>query len=129
MMTIQIHYHRDKPARVRASCEVNGKAYLTIGDPAIYKLLTLLSIDGHDGEPFEVHDDGGVFLTGAVCDWRGKYSRSRGGKALDPRHPIKNYALPVERSAQESQLASAGTQAPEKGSRDATDLVSKEKAA
>ena len=81
-MTLRIHYHRDKPTRDRASCEVNGKAYLTIGDRAIYKLLTLLSIDGHDGQPFEVCDSGGVFLTGAVCDWRGKRSLSRGGDAL-----------------------------------------------
>ena len=109
-MTIQINYHRDKPKRVRASCEVDGTAYLTIGDPAIYRTLTLLSIDGHDGKPFEAHDSGGVFLTGSISDWRGKYSRSRGGKALDPRHPIKNHALPVGRSRQEEQFASEGTQ-------------------
>ncbi len=73
-------------------------------------MLTLLAIDGYHGEPFEVNDDCGVFLTGTVCDWRGKYSPSRGGNALDPRFPIENHAAPVVGSPQEKQLALEGTQ-------------------
>ncbi len=60
----------------RASCEVAGRRYETTGPAPIYKLTTLLWLEGHEGERFEVHDDvspfgnpGGLALRGKVRNW------------------------------------------------------------
>ncbi len=55
----------------RASCEVAGRRYETTGPAPIYKIATLLWLEGHEGERFEVWDDrdpfgepGGLALRG-----------------------------------------------------------------
>ncbi len=60
----------------RASCEVDGRRYETVGPAPIYKLSTLLWLHGHGGERFEVWDDrdpfgkpGGLALHGRVRNW------------------------------------------------------------
>ncbi len=60
----------------RASCEVGGRRYETMGPAPIYKLSTLMWLHGHDGEPFEVWDDlspfgkpGSLAMKGRVRNW------------------------------------------------------------
>ncbi len=60
----------------RASCEVAGCRYETVGPALVYKFVTLLWLHGHDGEPFEVWDDlspfgkpGSLAMTGRVRNW------------------------------------------------------------
>ena len=60
------------------TCVVNGRPYLTTGscyggDGVLYRLLTLLAYEGHEGRPFQVWDDrspldgpGGLAMTGRV---------------------------------------------------------------
>ncbi len=70
--------HPDKRRRHqgRASCEVAGRRFETRGPAPVYKIVTLLWLHGHDGEPFEVWDDlspfgkpGGLAMTGRVRNW------------------------------------------------------------
>ena len=70
------HPDRQKRHPSRASCEVDGRRYETTGPASIYKIVTLLWLHGHDGEPFEVWDDldpfdnpGGLALRGRVRNW------------------------------------------------------------
>ena len=60
----------------RASCEVAGRRYETVGPAPIYKIVTLLWLHGHGGEEFEVWDDcspfgkpGGFTMRGGVRNW------------------------------------------------------------
>ena len=55
--------------KTQTRCEVAGKAYHCIGDPAIYKAVTLLYIDGYDGEAFEVFEGRKQIGYGKVRDW------------------------------------------------------------
>ena len=59
-----------------ALTEVDGKRFETKGPGHIYKILTLLWLDGHLGEEFEVWDDvsplgkpGGLAMTGRVRNY------------------------------------------------------------
>ena len=70
--------HPDKRHRHpgRASCEVAGRRFEAQGSALIYKLVTLLWLNGHEGERFEVWDDvspfgqpGGLAMTGRVRNW------------------------------------------------------------
>ncbi len=70
------HPGRRKRHPSRASCEVAGRRYETTGPAPVYKIVTLLWLHGHDGEPFEVWDDlspfgkpGGLAMTGRVRNW------------------------------------------------------------
>ncbi len=70
------HPGRRKRHPSRASCEVDGRRYETVGQAPVYKIVTLLWLHGHDGEPFEVWDDlspfgkpGGLAMTGRVRNW------------------------------------------------------------
>ena len=70
------HPDRRKRHPGRASCEVDGRRYETVGPASIYKTVTLLWLYGHGGEPFEVWDDlspfgrpGGLAMTGRVRNW------------------------------------------------------------
>ena len=70
------HSDRKKRHPSRASCEVDGQRYETTGSAPIYKIVTLLWLHGHAGQPFEVWDDldpfgkpGGLALTGRVRNW------------------------------------------------------------
>ncbi len=69
---------RDKRRRHqgRASCEIAGHRFETVGPAPIYKLVTLLWLHGHGGERFEVYDDvspfgkpGGLAMRGRVRNW------------------------------------------------------------
>jgi len=60
----------------RASCEVAGRRFETLGPAPIYRLATLLWLHGHGGADFEVWDDvspfgkpGGLAMTGRVRSW------------------------------------------------------------
>ncbi len=60
----------------RGSCEVAGRRFETKGPAPIYKFSTLLWLNGHGGERFEVWDDrdpfgkpGGLALRGKVRNW------------------------------------------------------------
>ena len=60
----------------RATCEVAGRRFETLGPAPIYKLTTLLWLHGHGGERFEVWDDvspfgkpGGLAMTGRIRNW------------------------------------------------------------
>ena len=60
----------------RASCEVAGRRYETTGPAPIYRIVTLLWLEGHGGAGFEVWDDvspfgkpGGLALRGKVRNW------------------------------------------------------------
>ncbi len=48
--------HPDKRRRHhgRASCEVAGRCFESVGPAPIYKLVTLLGLHGHGGADFEV---------------------------------------------------------------------------
>ncbi len=70
------HPGRRKRHPSRASCEVAGRRYETVGPAPVYKIVTLLWLHGHDGEPFEVWDDlspfgkpGSLAMTGRVRNW------------------------------------------------------------
>ena len=70
------HPDRRKRHPGRASCEVDGRRYETVGPASIYKTVTLLWLYGHGGEPFEVWDDlssfgkpGGLAMTGRIRNW------------------------------------------------------------
>ena len=70
------HPGRRKRHPSRASCEVDGRRYETVGPAPIYKLTTLLWLHGHGGAGFEVWDDvspfgkpGGLALRGQVRNW------------------------------------------------------------
>ncbi len=70
------HPGRRKRQPSRASCEVAGRRYETVGPAPVYKIVTLLWLHGHDGEPFEVWDDvspfgkpGGLAMRGKVRSW------------------------------------------------------------
>ncbi len=60
----------------RATCEVAGRRFETLGPAPIYRIATLLWLHAHGGERFEVHDDisptgrpGGLAMTGRVRNW------------------------------------------------------------
>lgn len=60
----------------RASCEVDGRRYETVGPAPIYKIVTLLWLRDHGGEEFEVWDDrdpfgspGGLAMRGRLRNW------------------------------------------------------------
>ncbi len=60
----------------RASCEVAGRRFETLGPAPIYRLATLLWLHGHGGADFEVWDDvspfgkpGGLAMTERVRSW------------------------------------------------------------
>ncbi len=70
--------HRDKRRRHqgRASCEIAGHRFETVGPAPIYKFITLLWLHGHGGADFEVWDDrsptgkpGGLAMRGKVRNW------------------------------------------------------------
>ena len=70
------HPDRRKRHQGRASCEVAGRRFETEGPAPIYRMVTLLWLQGHGGERFEVHDDisptgrpGGLAMTGRVRNW------------------------------------------------------------
>ncbi len=109
---IRIDIQRGKSTKTSAKCEVAGKAYHCIGSPAIYKIVTLLSIDGYDGEAFEVFDGRKQILYGKVRDLRGTRSICTGGAALNPAHSIKNHAVEAHRRVQEADLDLHGIRAP-----------------
>ncbi len=88
------HPDRRKRHLSLASCEVAGRRYETTGPAPIYKLTTLLWLEGHEGERFEVFDDrdpfggpGGLALRGKVRNWarllKGKPNFTRKAQA-DP---------------------------------------------
>ncbi len=67
---------RQKRHPSRASCEVDGRRYETVGPAPIYKLATLLWLRSHGGADFEVWDDvspfgkpGGLAMRGPVRNW------------------------------------------------------------
>ncbi len=109
---IRIDIQRGKSTKTSAKCEVAGKPYHCIGSPAIYKIITLLSMDGHDGEAFDVFEGPKQIGYGKVRDLRGKRSICTGGAALNPAHPIKNHAVKAHRRVQEADLDLQGIQAP-----------------
>jgi hypothetical protein len=60
----------------RAWCELAGRRFGTHGPAPIYKLATLLWLNGHGGADFEVWDDvssfgrpGGLAMRGTVRNW------------------------------------------------------------
>ena len=70
------HPDRRKRHQGRATCEVAGRRFETLGPAPIYRLVTLLWLHGHGGERFEVWDDlspfgnpGGLAMTGRVRNW------------------------------------------------------------
>ena len=70
------HPDRRKRHQGRASCELSGRRFETEGPAPIYRMVTLLWLQGHGGERFEVHDDvspvgkpGGLAMTGWVRNW------------------------------------------------------------
>ncbi len=70
------HPDRRKRHPGRATCEVAGRRFETLGPAPIYRIVTLLWLHGHSGEHFEVHDDvspfgkpGGLAMTGRVRNW------------------------------------------------------------
>ncbi len=77
-MICQDTRHPDKRKRHpgRATCEVAGRRFETLGPAPIYRLVTLLWLHGHGGERFEVWDDvnpfgkpGGLAMIGKVRNW------------------------------------------------------------
>ncbi len=70
------HPDRRKRHHGRASCELSGRRFETQGPAPIYRMVTLLRLQGHGGERFEVHDDvspfgrpGGLAMHGRVRNW------------------------------------------------------------
>ncbi len=70
------HPDRRRRHQGRAACELDGRRFETQGPALIYKLLTLLWLNGHGGVAFEVWDDvspfgkpGGLALRGKVRNW------------------------------------------------------------
>ena len=70
------HPDRRKRHQGRATCEVAGRRFETLGPAPIYRIVTLLWLHGHGGERFEVWDDlspfgnpGGLAMTGRVRNW------------------------------------------------------------
>ncbi len=77
-MIRQDTHHPDKRRRHqgRASCEVTGRCFETVGPALLYKLATLLWLHGHGGAAYEVWDDvspfgkpGGLAMRGRVRNW------------------------------------------------------------
>ncbi len=70
------HPDRRKRHQGRASCEVAGRRFETLGPAPIYRIATLLWLHGHGGAEFEVWDDvspfgkpGGLAMRGKVRNW------------------------------------------------------------
>ena len=77
-LTQQNTNHANKRCRHqgRASCDVAGRWFESVGPVPIYKLATLLWLHGHGGAEFEGWDDvspfgkpGGLAMTGRVRNW------------------------------------------------------------